>query len=295
MSPGMLLRRPPPPALAPFVESLWYLDDTRGDHHDRPARERALPTGSTNLVFRLSSEPVRVFAGMEDGVGAIFGHAVISGVRSSYYVRDTRHPSCSVGAHFRPGGATALLGVPSEELAGRHAALEDLWGRSASSARERMLDEQAPWKRLALLEELLLARVARSEPLHPAVSRALERLGSPRPCSIEDLSRETGHSHRHLIELFHRAVGLTPKVYARIRRFQRAIERAARGRSAGWAEVALECGFYDQSHLTREFQAFAGLPPGAYAPLSPDRPNHEPVQAPNARSRTSKPDGRRAG
>ncbi len=290
----VLLHRPPTRPLASFVERLWYFDNRAEPGSERFPRERALPTGSMDLVFRLSEEPVRVFAGLGDLEGSTFGHAVISGVRSSFHVRDTSRPTCSVGAHFRPGGAAALLGVPAGELAGRHTALEDLWGRSAASARERLLEEPSPAARLALLEELLLARCPEREPLHPAVRHALERLGAPGACSIAELSRATGLSHRRLIELFRRAVGLAPKVYARIRRFQAAIERAALGQPSGWAQVALECGFYDQSHLTREFQAFAGLPPGAYAPLSPDRPNHVPIHERLGHeraggSRTSKP------
>jgi AraC-like DNA-binding protein len=272
----MLLQRPPVRALAPFVERLWHFDD-HDDGRSRAARERALPTGKANLVLRLSSEPVRVFAGLDDADGRTFGHAVLSGARASYYLRDTSHPSCSVGVQFRPGGAAALLGVAAGELAGRHAPLEDLWGRSAASARERLLEERRPAARLDLVEGMLLARVPASEPLHPAVVHALARLDARPACSIGELAFETGLSHRHLIALFRRAVGLTPKVYARIRRFQRALERAARERVAGWTEVALACGLYDQSHLTREFQAFAGVPPGAYAPLSADRPNHVPV------------------
>lgn len=204
---------------------------------------------------------------------------MVSGPRAAFYVRDTSHPSCSVGVHFRPGGAAVLLGVPGQELAGRHTALVDLWGRSAEVAREQLLAAPKPAARLALLEELLLTRRPVRALLHPAAEHALGRLAGRGACSIEQLARETGLSHRRLIELFRRAVGLTPKVYARIRRFQAALERAARGRRIEWAQVALASGFYDQSHLTREFQAFAGVPPGAYAPLSADRPNHVPVHA----------------
>ncbi len=288
----MLLHRPPTRALASYVERLWYFDDTAELGSVRSARERALPTGSMDLVFRLSSEPVRVFAGIADAEGSTFGHAVVAGVRSTFHVRDTSRPTCSVGAHFRPGGAAALLGIPADELAGRHTALEDLWGREALLARERMIDEHSPGDRLARFEELLLARRPDRERFHPAVEHALAALAAPGACSIEELARATGTSHRHLIELFTRAVGLTPKVYARVRRFQGALERVARGRRAGWAQVALECGFYDQSHLIREFQTFAGLAPGGYQPLSAERPNHVPIREAPAGSRMSKPGAR---
>jgi AraC-like DNA-binding protein len=172
-----------------------------------------------------------------------------------------------------------LLGVPGEELAERHVSLEDLWGRSTAELRERLLAERLPAARVRVLEESLL-RVGRRAPVHPAVEHALARLAGRTPCSIEALALETGYSHKHLIALFRRAVGLTPKIYARIRRFQRVIASASDGRASGWAAVALACDFYDQAHLTRDFQAFAGLAPGAYAPLSAERPNHVPIDEP---------------
>src|SRR5262245_31814873 len=198
----MLLHRTPARALALFVERLWFFDDTADRRAPRAARERALPTGSMDLVFRLSREPVRVFADAADERGSTFGHAVVCGARSSWFVRDTSHPSCSLGVHFRPGGAAALLGIPADELCGRHTALTDLWGRNAELARERLLEAPTPEARLASVEELLLALRPAPELVHPAVEHSLARLGARGQGSIEELARESGLSHRRLIELF---------------------------------------------------------------------------------------------
>jgi AraC-like DNA-binding protein len=289
-----LLRRPPHPALAPYVDCLWHLDETSdetsAEAKPRAARERALPTGAMDLVFRLSEAPVRVFADANDREGRCFGRAVVIGARSSSYLRDTAQPSRSVGVHFRPGGATALLGVPADELAGRHTPLADLWAGSATSAHERIADARSADQRLRRFEALLLARLSAEGSPRPLVAHALARLAAPRPCSVEALARSSGVSHRHLIELFRRSAGLTPKVFARVRRFQRAVKLLARERSTRLAEVALACGYADQPHLTREFRAFAGCGPGRFAPLSPERPNHVAADAPCAlRSRTCKP------
>lgn len=289
-----LLARQPGPALAPFVERLWAFDERAAPPRERSARERALPTGCASLVVRLSDEPIRIFEGVQDAAGRTFGHAVLAGARARFHVRDTSRPSCSLGVQFRPGGAAALLGLPAGELAGRYTPLEALWGRAAAEARERMAERSSARERLALLEELLLARRAPRPGLHPAVAHALARLESALAApSTAQLARETGYSQRRLIELFRAAVGLTPKVFARIRRFQRALERAGRGRSGGWARVAAECGYFDQSHLVREFQAIAGLAPGAWRPVAPERPNHVPLRE-VAGSRTSKSEARPA-
>ncbi len=269
----------PSPALAPYVEVLWYSDERGGSAGVLPARERALPTGSASLVLRLSEEPVRVFAGLADERAEAFGHEVLGGASSSYYVRDTAAPSISVGAQFRPGGAAAWLGVPADELAERHTPLEQLLGRWARDLRERLLATPAPHQRLACFEAELAARARRARPLHPAVLAALEALGECRgPAAVDEAWRASGYSQRHFIALFRREVGLTPKVFARIRRFQGTALRAARAGRPTWTELAHDGGYSDQSHLVREFQAFAGLAPSAYRPRS-GRPNHVPVLA----------------
>jgi hypothetical protein len=90
----VLLRRTPAPALAGLVESLWYLDETGAAAPAvRAARERALPTGSADLVLRLTDEPVRIFDGLEDRVGRRYRGAVLAGARAAFHVRDTSRPT----------------------------------------------------------------------------------------------------------------------------------------------------------------------------------------------------------
>lgn len=289
----MFTLREPSPALAPFVGRLWYADSS-----GRPAgaaRERVLPAGCSYLVLRLDGAPIRVLRGADDEHGASVGRAALCGVRSSYYLRDASRPSCSIGVQFKPGGANVFLGVPEGELAGRHHALEDLWGRGAQLLEERLLAAASPEARFGALESELLRRAAERTPLHPAVRYALARFqADPAAVSIRATARAAGLSQRRLIELFRRAVGLTPKVYCRMQRFQRLVVRAARVPRLPWAALAQDFGFYDQAHLTREFQAFAGCAPGAYAPIAADRPHHFAVAkrralAPAPRGRSAPP------
>jgi transcriptional regulator GlxA family with amidase domain len=81
---------------------------------------------------------------------------------------------------------------------------------------------------------------------------------------VRDLARRVGLSQRRFIQLFTAEVGLTPKLYGRVRRFQRARELVRKATEPDWAAVALECGFFDQSHLIRDFGEFSGLSPVAY-------------------------------
>jgi AraC-like DNA-binding protein len=268
-----MLQRLPIPALRPFLARLWASEDA-----DAAApgcgRERLLPTGAMHLAIRVAGDPVRVFDGPDDAAGRAMGRAVVGGARAAPYLRDRSPGARSVGAMLRPGAARLLFGASAGELAGRHTALADLWGDAAvATLSERLALEGDPARRLELLEALLAARLPRVTALHPAVAEALARLPSE---AVATVVARTGRSHRHVVALFRDAVGLAPKAYARVLRFQRAAA-ALRGSPAPVAEVALACGYADQAHLGREFLALAGVPPARFRRLATPFPNHLPL------------------
>ncbi len=268
----MLFTRLPRPSLRPFVTRLWAADS-----RSTPAstvREHVLPTGAMHLVFRLSGEPLRVFDGADDLQGRAMGHAIIGGSRARFYIRDVSTPSHSVGAMLRPGAAEVLFGAAAHELSERHTPLEDLWGASAGIAHEQLLETDDPGQRLAALETLLARRFPVVRGLHPAVAYALEQFESGD--AVTAVVRRTGYSHRHFIDLFRRAVGLGPKTFSLVVRFQKALRRAAAGDRA-WAAVALEAGYSDQAHFNRDFLQFAGVSPTEYRGIAPVEAHHVAV------------------
>jgi AraC-like DNA-binding protein len=110
--------------------------------------------------------------------------------------------------------------------------------------------------------------VAAAEPPPPSLAWALSRLHATRGAlHIGALTDVLGCSRRYLIGLFNDHVGLPPKLFARILRFQHTLELADGGSGAGWAEIAQLCGYYDQAHMVRDFQQFTGHTPTAYQRL----------------------------
>ena len=270
-SPARLVR------LRPFVQALWASEPGAGERVRPGAREHVLPTGAMHLVFRLSGPPLRLFDGDEDLAGhSAGGHALVGGPRERFYVRDVSHPCASVGVLLRPGAALPLLGAPADALAGRHTPLGELWGLQAGVATERLQGAVDLEARLDLFESLLLEKVAGSfHGLHPAVAQSLAPLclGTLR---VRDLAARSGYSHRRFIDIFRAATGLAPKAYARVHRLGRVLDLAADA-ERGWADIAGEAGFADQSHLTREFGEIAGLSPQAWRRVaSAGAPRHVP-------------------
>ena len=225
------------------------------------ARERALPTGTVELVFDFRA-----------------GEPVICGPHSSYFELDTSVAVSVMGVHFRPGGAAAFLGAPAGEFANRHLSLGDVWGSRSNGLRDRLVDASSESARFAMLEEALLSRIRRPLLPHPVVAHAVMQLTSePSIIRIANLRADAGYSPKRFIDLFRDSVGLTPKLFSRILRFQAVLGQLSSGQRVEWAAVAADGGFYDQSHLNREFQAFAGVTPGEYRPVAPDRPSHVAV------------------
>jgi AraC-like DNA-binding protein len=171
-----------------------------------------------------------------------------------------------IGVHFRPGGASALLGVPCSELADAHVNLASLWGEAfAAELRERLCEAPTHHVRFRRLEGALMRRLHAQSRQHPVVPFALDCFTRPGVhASVQDVARQFGLSYRRFLTIFTDEVGLSPKLYCRILRFQQAHALAQRTGHIDWAQLALECGFFDQSHLANEFRKLSGLTPTEY-------------------------------
>ena len=254
------LHRPRPP-LDEYIECLWLVTGGQA-----PRRDRILPSGTVELVVNLRDDHIRIDRTERCASAQSYSGAIVSGTYAAAFVVDAAQHAAMMGVHFRPGGAPPVLGVPSAVLADAHVDLADLWGEpAAGELRERLCLEAAPEARFRLLEEALLDRLAAGRRVHPAVRLALDRFG-PDGCgaSVGDVSRASGLSHRRLLTLFTSAVGLPPKRFCRILRFQRAHAAAQRTGRIDWTELALHCGFCDQAHLVNEFRRLSGLTPRQY-------------------------------
>jgi AraC-like DNA-binding protein len=269
------LTRLPGALLRPFVELLWAMDEPSSPPGPRASRELMVPTGTAHIVFRLVDEPLRIFASVDDAKGTSYRHGLLGAPRSGPYVRGLEGPTRSVGAMLRPGVAALLLGAPGHELTEQHICLEDLWGNAARQVEERLGDQASLVAQLDVLERFLLARLPRVRAVHPAVAHGLGRLSAG--ADVAATVRESGYSHRRFISLFRDAAGFSPKLFARLMRFQRALALLHGRPELGLTQVALAAGYSDQAHLTRECVEFAGVAPGEYRSRAPRDAHHVPL------------------
>ena len=183
-----------------------------------------------------------------------------------------------IGVHFKPGGANAFFCMPLSELRNSVVPLDVFWNDAAASLRDQLLEAPTPTDKFRILEDTLLARLRARESIHPAVRYALDYfIRQPQFGGVSAITDKISMSPRRFIELFNNQVGMTPKVFCRVRRFQRALYEVQRRRNLKWAELAPDCGYYDQAHFICDFKEFCGLTPVGYLNQAPEYPNFVPI------------------
>lgn len=265
----------PKPPLSGFVRCIWYSEGAPGPH----ARERLMPNGEAALVFNLRDEEMRLYDADDMDRYVSCGVAAITGPRTGCFAIDTASEDRVIGVEFQPGGTFPFFREPGAELANRSAALDCLWGRAAAEIREQLLAAPSVDAMFAVLERALMERLVRPMELHPAIEFARVHIcRAPHIATVGAVVDRIGLSQRRFIELFRDQVGLTPKAFCRVRRFQRVLEGVHRRDGVDWAEVALDGGYYDQAHFIHDFQGFSGMTPAVYLERATEHLNHVPME-----------------
>lgn len=261
----------PAPPLSRFVELLWYYNEPPKPH----AKERLMPDGCVSLIINLAEDETRLYDADDLSKVTKFSPCSLSGPQTKCFVIDTDEQTCVVGASFRAGGAVPFLGLPSDELYNEHLDLEDLWGCRAAELRERVLAAPTPRAKLRVLELALLERAAGRFDGQPVVEYAVQTfITQPAAIRIAQVANKTGFSTRRFIELFRQHVGMRPKLFCRVRRFQKILCHITSGKPVNWTSVALDGGYFDQAHFIHDFRDFSGINPSRYLAGFKDFPRH---------------------
>jgi AraC-like DNA-binding protein len=244
-----------------------------------PGRHRGLPSPYLTLIFTMD-EPLRVAAHPDPRQPADSYDALVGGLHLTPAL--ITHPGRQSGVQVSvdPLGCRALFGRPAGELAGLDVHAAAVLGAGVVEEIRERLHAAVDWPgRFAVVEAALHRRLRAGREIRPEVAYAYRRLVAG-GTTIRAVADEVGWSGRYLTDRFRAEVGLRPKQAARVARFDRA-RRALRPASR-LADVAAGHGFADQSHLVREFHAFAGCPPShwlaeefGFVQAQPDPPGQD--------------------
>jgi AraC-like DNA-binding protein len=246
------------PALADYAfEYVGYHDESGG------FRQITTPSGGVVLILNLG-DLYRIQN--EAGTGPKIFDSFIAGLSDVPGYVEATGLSTGVQVNLTPIGARLLTGLPMHVLTNAVLNVEDAFGPASGELMER-LRESATWgARFQIIDRFMQARLLAANERPEAMVWAYATLRrTAGAASIGSLADALGYSQKHLISQFREHLGLPPKTLARVMRFESAV-RAVRGeRGPDWAQIVLDCGYYDQAHLIREFKQFAGMTPGEYA------------------------------
>jgi len=247
----------PSDPLRSYVECFWTRELTPSAIvTSPPAIHRVLPDGCIDVVLG--------FSGQADDPES----AIAVGTMTRALVLDSASaPECFVGVRFRPAKAAAFIGVPAHELTDLRVSIDDIW-RDGNEVREVLAASTNGIARMRALERVLLARMPRDVPGQPDVDEAIRRIvDAGGSLGITMLAPALGVTRQHLARRFSQLVGVSPKTFARVVRLGRVIERVREippSEPVNWSILALELGYYDQSHLVDEFKEMTGVTPTAW-------------------------------
>jgi AraC-like DNA-binding protein len=239
----------PSPRLARYVQCFWILEGEGG------APQHIPPDGRIELIFHYGDPFRRIH---HDGRAERQPRSLLAGQITGPVVVAPADRTGVVGVRFRPAGAAAFFVQPLSEFTGGVHGLDAVW--RTAELEERIAAARDDTGRVAVLESVLTPRQDPDAGVEVALA-AVQNSGGL--TSVDQLARIAGLSRRHLERKFLDRVGIAPKMYARIARFQRALRTRQEG--GAWLDSALASGYYDQAHFIRDFRQFTGCTPTSYS------------------------------
>jgi AraC-like DNA-binding protein len=264
----------PPRPFDTFIENIWYWRGFDPGH----AKDTIMASGRIGLMVNLDRDALAWYGGERYATRNVLSGIGLCGTHTRTFAIDAFQPHMA-GVQFKPGGAFAFFGGSVREFGDVHISLADIWGRDAERLHQRAVQAPTPEHTMDVLFRAMVVRFL--ERGHdPAVEIALRLFGrAPHRVSVTSVARRAEVGPKKLIRLFAEEVGMTPKTYLRVARFQRVLERVHAAESVDWMEIVERHGYYDQPHFIREFKEFSGFTPSEYFRLRGPHLQHVPLEA----------------
>lgn len=268
----------PKGAISTYIESIFHFKNFTPDH----SIERVVPTGHVFIIFELDDFKRYTYDNESLKPDKEFSKVWISGTHKNYISISAHQNSEMFVVQFKPYGARPFLHVEMDAISNKVFGAEELLGDEILQIREELYQSQGSDPKFLIIENWLNKRF--NENLCPDASllQVIHALFEPKTDfnnQISEASVNYEHSQKHLIEEFKIHVGLTPKYFQRILRFNELLGKIQRKEKVSWSGISAECGYSDQSHFIKEFRHFSGFNPSEYLEeeYHQDEPNFFPL------------------
>jgi AraC-like DNA-binding protein len=260
--------------LSQFIESFIYYRDYNPVH----SVDRFLPDGNVNIVIDLTDYPKYIYDNETLKEIQACRNVWFSGIRNNYITIPSGRDSEMFVINFHKGKAYPFVQMPLNELTDSVVDGDLVLTNEIMELREMILETPSIIGKFFTVENFLNKKFCNKLIVNPFIEFAVNKIVlSPNQMSIEHISNKVGYSQKHLIKLFKDNVGLTPKGFLKIIRFQKAIVEISAAKVPDWTGIAFESGYYDQAHFINDFKAFSGFTPKQYLQKQYEHLNYIPV------------------
>jgi AraC-like DNA-binding protein len=244
----------PPEALRSIIECYWIAES----NDPTPIIEKIIPDGYTEIIFHYGDPYlIRLKNTWEQQSKDL----VAGQITRHFFLQNTGHAGV-IGIKLKPTALTHLYGIHQNTLTDKVINLAEIQQMSAEIPELDLRNTTDHEERIAVLNKYFQSIVSRFK--QGVADRAVEMiLVANGMLSVNDITSTLFVTERQLERLFKNYIGLSPKFYCRIIRFNY-IFQCMQKESTKWADVLYDAGFYDQSHFIRNFKAFTGEEPSSY-------------------------------
>lgn len=262
----------PSEKLVPFVQSIIHFKHFMPDH----SIERVVPDGHIYIIFELDGFKRNTFNNQTLEPNATYTRVWLSGMHKHYISISAHQDSEMFVIQFKPGGLSPFLDKAISGLNNKVTPAEQLFGESVLILRSQLLansnDDESMFQ---LAEDFLFDHLHTIQnAARTLVDKMLLAIQKNSASQLQDIVADSGYSQKQAIQLFKKHVGLNPKSYQRIVRFNEILPLVMEKKSISWNNICANCYYYDQSHFIREFKTFCGYSPRDF--LSEQNQHSEP-------------------
>jgi len=254
-----------------FVKFMWY----QSGYQPTSQAEQVLPGGGTQIILNLDGIPFQHYS-PDFKTNYTFDDFILTGVHTKPVFLDSSTRISTIGIALKEGAVLSLFNIPASEFHNQVIPLNDLPFPNISKLREMLHKHSKPESKFRLLEAYLHDKLfSDSFAQHPVAAFAVKQIRDHKGnISISEILNKTGYSSRWFSKLFRKTVGISPKHFSRLIRFQYAVGLLQESKTPHLPEIALKGGYYDQSHLNHDFKEFSGISPMQYYNHRGEEKNH---------------------
>lgn len=243
--------------IAQHIDVMMHYTDFMPDH----SIERVVPTGNVFIIFELDGFTRHTYDNESLKPNGTFTKVWVSGLHRNYISISAHEHSSMFVIQFNATGAYPFMYLPMTEVAEKVLPAEEVLGNSIIALREDLVNAATPDEKFALAEQWLNLQY-KSELIAPSeLQSVIHQLKIEPVAHFNKVLEAYPKTQKHLIDLFKKHVGITPKYYQRILRFNDIMQRIQHKQKVAWTDIAYNCGYSDQSHFIKEFKHFSGFNP----------------------------------